>query len=150
VATVATAATVEPEPAATSPRALRSSKGIPQVEISLRHRTEEELATYRRLSQVTTSSAGGGGRGQEVSRGRTLTPKRSGEVRVPRLRSSRSAELREKWDGKVKDASRDVREMDRLQLKLDRLTVGRSQQPEGSRDGRREGRSPYLASGKVE
>jgi hypothetical protein len=53
----------------------------------------------------------------------------------PTLKSSCSKEILQKWDGRVRDASQDTREMDRLQRKLGRLTVSGLQQPGGSRDG---------------
>jgi hypothetical protein len=51
------------------------------------------------------------------------------------LNSSRLKEILQKWDGRVRDASQDAREMDRLQWKLDRLTVCGSRQPGCSCDG---------------
>jgi hypothetical protein len=122
----------------------------PQVEISLRYHTEEELAAYRRLSQVS-SMTGGSGKGKTPLRG--LSPMRGRPVGArtpPTLKSLCSKEILQKWDGRVREASEDAREMDRLQRKLDRLTVSGSRQPGGSRDGQRASGSAKTTAAKEE
>jgi hypothetical protein len=144
-------------PAATNPHGSRSAKVTPQVEISLRYRDEEELAAYRRLSQISSTASGSGkGKGKEVvrgqspMRGRTLTPRRSGEIRTPELKSSRSGEFQWGLLAKFRSASREAMEMDRMQLELDRLAISGSRPPEGSRDGQRARRSAYSAARRVQ
>jgi hypothetical protein len=66
------------------------------------------------------------------------------------LKSSRSKEILQKWDGRVREASEDAREMDCLQRKLDRLTVGGSRQPGSSRDGQRASGSARTTAAKEE
>jgi hypothetical protein len=68
----------------------------------------------------------------------------------PTLKSSLSKEILRKWDGRVRDASQDARDMDRLQRKLDRLTVSGSRQPGGSRDGQRASGSARTTAAKEE